>query len=79
MALTKIHTPIILGIKQYSPLLLIQSEKIHNSSSNLAWHNIPKVPTKFLKHNEKIYPPQSPDEEPRPAVSSSTINKNFEF
>lgn len=69
MALIKIHTTLIFGVKRCSPLLLIHLEKIHNSPSNLAWHNAPHTPSRFLKNNEKIYPPQSADEEPRPAVS----------
>lgn len=35
-----------------------------------------KGPKKFTSHNEKIYPPQTPDEEPRPAVSA---NKKYFF
>lgn len=28
---------------------------------------------KFLDYNKKIYPPQGPDEEPRPAVRNQTF------
>ncbi|KAJ8946700.1 hypothetical protein NQ318_006958 [Aromia moschata] len=50
------------------PLLLVHADKIHNSAVNYAWTNEPQPgPKKWLKYNEKIYPPQSPDEEPRPA------------
>lgn len=75
MVLIKI-TPILrLRIKHCSPLLLIEAERLHTSSHNSAWHNENK-PKKFLKYNEKVYPPQSPEEEPRPAVSLHSIIGN---
>ncbi|KAJ8724979.1 hypothetical protein PYW07_015937 [Mythimna separata] len=44
-----------------------QLKSIHTSSSALAWSKTENIPKRFLRHNKKIYPPQSPDEEPRPA------------
>lgn len=70
--MTLVKITLRLGIKHCSPLLLIQAERLHTSSLNSAWHNDNK-PTKFLKYNEKVYPPQSPGEEPRPAVSLHNI------
>lgn len=32
-------------------------------------------PKKWLKYNEKIYPPQAPDEERRPAVSKAVMQR----
>lgn len=46
-----------------------QLKSIHTSASALAWSRTDNIPKSFLRHNQKIYPPQSPDEEPRPAVS----------
>ncbi|XP_046994720.1 39S ribosomal protein L22, mitochondrial [Schistocerca americana] len=39
----------------------------HTSSVASAWSGRPGGPRKWLSHNKKIYPPQLPDEEPRPA------------
>ncbi|XP_018579948.1 39S ribosomal protein L22, mitochondrial [Anoplophora glabripennis] len=66
MVLINIQTTLRLGIKHCNPLLIIQAEKLHTSPSNSAWHNDSK-PKKFLKYNKEVYPPQSPEEEPRPA------------
>ncbi|KAJ8726956.1 hypothetical protein PYW08_015353 [Mythimna loreyi] len=44
-----------------------QLKNIHTSSSALAWSKTENIPKRFLLHNKKIYPPQSTDEEPRPA------------
>ncbi|KAF9801840.1 hypothetical protein SFRURICE_009693 [Spodoptera frugiperda] len=44
-----------------------QLKSIHTSASALAWSRTDNIPKSFLRHNQKIYPPQSPDEEPRPA------------
>lgn len=43
-------------------------EKIHTTVSVAAWQTNNK-PQNWLRLNKKIYPPQSPDEEPRQAVS----------
>lgn len=51
------------------PLKLCQPlTSIHTSSESFAWKGDSKGPQKWLKYNEKVYPPQTPDEEPRPAV-----------
>lgn len=49
--------------------ILLPVKKIHTSISTQAWKPSDEEPKKFLEYNKKIYPPQSPDEEPRPAVS----------
>ncbi|KAJ8919450.1 hypothetical protein NQ315_016550 [Exocentrus adspersus] len=65
MALINVQA-VTLGLKHYCPVLLIQLQKLHSSSVNLAWNNF-RTPSRFLKYNEKVYPPQSSGEEPRPA------------
>lgn len=47
----------VLGNSQFHTSALLQKKKGDNDG-----------PTHFLSYNDKIYPPQSPDEEPRPAV-----------
>ncbi|XP_044255329.1 39S ribosomal protein L22, mitochondrial [Tribolium madens] len=49
------------------PILSAGTKKIHNSSVLNAWGGNSKEPTHFIEYNKKIYPPQSPDETPRPA------------
>ncbi|CAG9091926.1 unnamed protein product [Plutella xylostella] len=39
---------------------------VHTSSALAAWTK-PTLPKSFISHNNKIYPPQGLDEEPRPA------------
>ncbi|KAJ8949681.1 hypothetical protein NQ314_008142 [Rhamnusium bicolor] len=67
MALIKFKAILTSELKNCQPLLIVNCEKLHSSSVNLSWNNVDNSPKTFLKFNEKIYPPQSPDEEPRPA------------
>lgn len=46
----------------------VQVNNIHTGIAALAWSKS-EEPKRFLLHNKKIYPPQSSEEEPRPAVS----------
>jgi hypothetical protein len=55
--------------KAYLPVSIAS---IHTSSPLDAFMNYTE-PKKWLKHNEKIYPPQAPEEERRPAVSKAVI------
>ncbi|VEN41448.1 unnamed protein product [Callosobruchus maculatus] len=55
-------------IKQYNASLIVPLDKLHTCTANFAWKNQSyKTPSGFLSYNEKVYPPQGPDEEPRPA------------
>lgn len=53
----------------YSP---VSVASIHTSLPLKAFLNSAE-PKKWLKYNEKIYPPQAPEEERRPAVSESVL------
>ncbi|XP_023016107.1 mitochondrial ribosomal protein L22 [Leptinotarsa decemlineata] len=44
-----------------------QFQKIHTTGIVSAWADEQEATKKWLKYNDKIYPPQSPNEEPRPA------------
>jgi hypothetical protein len=46
---------------------------IHTSSSLDAFLHFHGGPKKWPKWNEKIYPPQAPEEERRPAVSMAVM------
>lgn len=59
------------------PLKLCQPlASLHSSSNLLAWVGRGDGPKKWLTYNDKVYPPQTPDEEPRPAVSLALKKKN---
>ncbi|XP_017770818.1 PREDICTED: 39S ribosomal protein L22, mitochondrial [Nicrophorus vespilloides] len=65
MALYKVKSLFQLG-NQIQPLLITQCDKFHTTSDLSAWSRN-SGPKRWLKYNDVIYPPQSPDEEPRPA------------
>lgn len=69
MALIKTRILLKVNFLSELPSLSIVSKKFHNSSVLKAWKNDDQEPKGFLEYNKKIYPPQSPDEPPRPAVS----------
>lgn len=46
----------------------VHVNSLHTGITALAWSKS-ELPKRFLLHNKKVYPPQSPEEEPRPAVS----------
>ncbi|KAG5879298.1 hypothetical protein JTB14_021956 [Gonioctena quinquepunctata] len=62
MALTKIYSKLCSTLLQP-----IACRNIHSTCTVLAWKNQDRSTRKWLKYNEKVYPPQSPHEEPRPA------------
>ncbi|KAL1509022.1 hypothetical protein ABEB36_003828 [Hypothenemus hampei] len=67
MALT-ISNNIVNSIFKRFQLLNLQNALIHNTSCLNAWKATKeKGPTHWLDYNKKIYPPQTPDEEPRKA------------
>ncbi|CAH1959117.1 unnamed protein product [Acanthoscelides obtectus] len=67
MALSTIRNLAGTVLKQHSPSLIVPLDKIHTSTAKFAWKNEQyKAPQGFLRYNEKVYPPQGPDEEPRP-------------
>ncbi|KAL3266785.1 hypothetical protein HHI36_010943 [Cryptolaemus montrouzieri] len=46
----------------------LQIRQLHASSSLFAWHNYKDYSSnKWLNYNKKVFPPQTPDEERRPA------------
>lgn len=55
---------------QLQPSLYRHCENLfmHSSPLSLAWAK-DSQPKKWLQYNNKVYPPQTSDEEPRPAVS----------
>lgn len=55
----------------------IQKSYVHLDSTLLAYEKN-DGPKKFLTFNNKIYPPQTPDEKPRPAVSNS-VTIEFDY
>ncbi|XP_063903722.1 large ribosomal subunit protein uL22m [Zophobas morio] len=60
--------PLLKLVLQYQPAALLPAAtKIHTSALLQAWKPEDHEPQKFLEYNKKIYPPQSPDEAPRPA------------
>lgn len=66
MALIKIQTALSLSKHVLSSF---RSEYFSTTSVNLASKSFDQTTTgKWLSYNEKIYEPQRPDEEPRPAV-----------
>jgi hypothetical protein len=60
-----INLPNSLNHQAYLPVSIAS---IHTSSPLDAFMSFSE-PKKWLKYNEKIYPPQAPEEERRPAVS----------
>lgn len=67
MALSFVKTGLSLG-KNVSPPLVFHYKSL-STSINLSAKSPDQTKTgKWLSYNEKIYEPQSPDEEPRPAV-----------
>ncbi|CAG9836976.1 unnamed protein product [Diabrotica balteata] len=66
MALRKILFNSVNFQKLFQPVI-IQCNHIHSSSTNHAWTNQERNTKKWLKYNEKVYPPQQPDEETRKA------------
>lgn len=67
----------ILGPTKLGPNLL-QKLFFHNTPSLGAWKaSRESGPTHFLEYNKKVYPPQQPGEEPRPAVSFATAKGSF--
>jgi len=57
---------------------LLQKLFFHNTPSLSAWKaNRENGPTHFLEYNKKVYPPQQPGEEPRPAVSFANGKGSF--
>ncbi|CAH1159333.1 unnamed protein product [Phaedon cochleariae] len=63
MALTKVRYLFATAFKLYQPMVT-QCEKIHTSCRNQASNN-DDHPTHWMEYNQKIYPPQTPDEVPR--------------
>lgn len=49
--------------------VLQKGPSIHTTSACGMWANTDGGPRKWLEYNNKMYPPQGPEEEPRPAVS----------
>ncbi|CAH0560844.1 unnamed protein product [Brassicogethes aeneus] len=54
---SKLLQPILIGVR---------SNSFHTSTPALAWKS-DHSPKKWLTYNDKVYPPQKPGEEPRPA------------
>jgi hypothetical protein len=68
------NLPNSLSLQAYLPAPIAT---IHISSSldvSFGKHGGPK---KWLQYNEKIYPPQAPEEERRPAVSKPVTQRKF--
>ncbi|CAG9856329.1 unnamed protein product [Phyllotreta striolata] len=66
MVIKVICTSINSNLTKFFPIIT-QCSQIHTSPINAAWTNKENSDFKWQKYNEKIYPPQLPDEEPRPA------------
>lgn len=70
MSLVKI-TGFLTKINSCQGMLVVQMDKFMHTSANLqAWGKYSE-PTHWPTYNDKIYPPQTADEERRPAVSHS--------
>ncbi|XP_076252638.1 mitochondrial ribosomal protein L22 [Rhynchophorus ferrugineus] len=67
MSLRSLEAGLLLGTKLCNPIFFQTAAHFHNTVALSAWHGQNKVPSKWLDYNKKIYPPQTPDEEPRPA------------
>ena len=70
MALRKTINALTVGAKTCQPMFLQKLVLFHNTPCLEAWKGgSSEGPTHWLDYNKKVYPPQKPDEEPRPAVS----------
>ncbi|XP_050299722.1 39S ribosomal protein L22, mitochondrial [Anthonomus grandis grandis] len=68
MALKSAQEALAIGSRLCQPLFLQKLASFHNSPVSHAWsNNDSEGPKKWLDLNKKIYPPQKPDEDPRPA------------
>jgi large subunit ribosomal protein L22 len=67
MALSTIQVLSKSFVQSHLPLISTGLAKFHNSPTSYAWKTDKKEPSKFIGYNKIIYPPQSPDEVPRPA------------
>lgn len=56
------------NLLKLTPSLLNPTNQIHISSILCAKSNKNGNPVQFLTYNKKVFPPQTLDEEPRPAV-----------
>ncbi|XP_057665289.1 39S ribosomal protein L22, mitochondrial [Diorhabda carinulata] len=57
----------IFNIQPLFQFMKIQNTQIHTSNISSAWQNEDRSTKKWLKYNEKMYPPQNATEERRPA------------
>lgn len=57
------------SIPSLSKNTYINKALLHTSQASLLPYNAPQGPQKWLTYNKKIFPPQSPEEDRRPAVS----------
>lgn len=73
MSLTTLRNLLFSGRNIFQPFAN-QYEYLH-TATNLAKSYDQTVRGKWLSYNDKIYEPQKPDEEPRPAVSKSLSNR----
>jgi hypothetical protein len=73
MALSTIQVLSKSFVQSHLPLISTGLAKFHNSPTSYAWNKDKKEPSKFIGYNKIIYPPQSPDEVPRPAVSNFNL------
>lgn len=65
-----IRNILIGNLRVLQPLISgARCENFHTTTPANAWMSDSNGPKNWLKYNEKIYPPQAPGEEPRPAVS----------
>lgn len=69
MSLCKLNGLLQPSLKLYQPVA-----SFHNTQQLLAWTNNKERTKKWLTYNEKVYPPQTPDEEPRPAVGDANAS-----
>ena len=59
--------------QQRLPILQAATSALHTSASNHMAYEKPTGPRKWPIYNRKIYPPQLPGEDQRPAVIFSTF------
>ncbi|XP_030759939.1 39S ribosomal protein L22, mitochondrial [Sitophilus oryzae] len=69
MSLKTLDAGLQLSKKLYQPLFIQALASFHSTSHLNVWQakNTRDGPGKWLEYNNKVYPPQGPDEEPRPA------------
>lgn len=60
-------TPLLSQYTKFLRAAIFECNKLHTSSV-LQTYETNKTPRHWLEYNKKIYPPQQPNEEPRPAV-----------